>query len=76
MHKSFLKWLLQPHSVYLGKGGSGQKIRLLNIKIQKYESLVKLGVTDMKVIETRGDYVRVSIPSNSYDKFTHYHKLD
>ncbi len=71
MQKMFLRCLLNPHSIYLGKEGSGQKIRLVKLKPPKYETLVKLGVTDMKVIETRDDCVMVSVPSSSYDKLIH-----
>ena len=75
MQKRFMK-LLFHHPMYLGEGGIGHKIRLVKLKKQKYESLVKSGVTNMNLIEIKGDCVIVSVSSTSYEKFTHYHKFD
>lgn len=77
MIKEFLKHLIRPNSVVVGKGGKGEKIRLIKLKPEKYESLVKQGIADMKVIKETSDYVMLSVSSNSYDeKLIRYHKLD
>ncbi len=62
--------------LFLGKDGNGQKIIVVKLKKPIYKSLVKQGITEIKVIETRDNYVFVSVSAKIYDRFIYPHKYD